>query len=419
MHLSSEEAPSAENLRNFHCHLRKPFTQGNLSRILEVVQQAFRAPQVMPDSKESEQSDLSTAMQEWRSRRLSKMKSKDSVRNVRRQLLQARQEGGPSLSYLEEVFTGEWPGRCFCHDHRLLGQGATADVFLGQWRSTTEGEPLQPVAIKVFKTSSSCDRAFSRELAIGSRLRHPNLGAIYAGSSRAPYVLIQEYCMGGTLHKLLHPAPLPAEGQARLEPAAAAGIPTLKQRFQIALGVARAIAFFHEAKPPVVHRDLKSENVMLLQPLTSPDDVPVAKVVDFGLSRAVKAGGSWDPKLHSGPMTRQVGSLRWMAPEMLLTGEYNESVDTYAFGLLFFELLTLMVPYGEDERHLPKRLELFVTDGGRPDEVPTSPGLHEAPTWAISLMRRAWAQVPADRPPFTEIVAEIERAIGEPPFPAP
>lgn len=179
--------------------------------------------------------------------------------------------------------------------------------------------------------------------------------------------------------------------------------PTLTQRLKIALDVARGMAYLHGLDPRVMHRDLKTENVILARELLYQEEVPMAKVVDFGLSRAMARGAT--------DLTRLVGTPRWMAPETMTGGLYDGSVDIYAFALLLYECLALCVPFGDDERALPQRLELFVASGGRPDDIQP---LRDAPPWAEALLRRAWAQQPTDRPSFAEIVAELEAHFTDP-----
>ncbi|GLD99044.1 hypothetical protein PINS_up007762 [Pythium insidiosum] len=106
-----------------------------------------------------------------------------------------------------------------------------------------------------------------------------------------------------------------------------------REKTQIALDVAQALAYAHSFNPPLVHRDLKARNVLLTSELRG-------KLSDFGVSRYYT---------ESGTMTKGVGSTRWMAPEVM-TGSsksYTEACDIYSFGVLLTEMDTHRVPYAD------------------------------------------------------------------------
>lgn len=85
---------------------------------------------------------------------------------------------------------------------------------------------------------------------------------------------------------------------------------------RIAEGAARGMNYLHFGKPPVLHRDLKSANILL-------DDSYNAKVADFGLSRL---------KAQERSMTGNCGTVQWMAPEILANESYAEPADVYSYG---------------------------------------------------------------------------------------
>jgi len=101
-----------------------------------------------------------------------------------------------------------------------------------------------------------------------------------------------------------------------------------KQKMICALGISEGLVYLHSFNPKIIHRDLKSANILLNADLQ-------AKITDFGVSR----------KLDIETMTADIGTFRWMAPEVLTSGHYSESADIFSFGVILSELDTHGIPY--------------------------------------------------------------------------
>ncbi|KAF4322632.1 hypothetical protein JM18_005126 [Phytophthora kernoviae] len=99
-------------------------------------------------------------------------------------------------------------------------------------------------------------------------------------------------------------------------------------KVKIALHVSHALTYLHSLDQPILHRDLKSRNILLNEDLD-------AKVTDFGVSR----------EIATETMTTGIGSSLWMAPEVMTGGRYNEKADIFSFGVVLSELDTQMLPY--------------------------------------------------------------------------
>jgi serine/threonine protein kinase len=173
-----------------------------------------------------------------------------------------------------------------------IGTGCTAQVFTGTWRG-------REVAVKRLPTDEKMTPFFVRELGVMSRTRHPNLVRLLGfchGASTFDVVL--EICRGGNLFSLLHISDVEV---------------TTRQQYKIAQDTAKGMAYLHGLTPPVVHRDLKSLNVLLCEPIETLEDVPLAKVTDFGLAKMRFDGGgprSWPPFQDCQPSGRRRRRLR-------------------------------------------------------------------------------------------------------------
>merc|ERR1712080_99106 len=100
----------------------------------------------------------------------------------------------------------------------------------------------------------------------------------------------------------------------------------------------------------VVHRDLKSLNLLLASKVEG-QDMPCTKISDFGLARPLPADAVMSSASESSPveqslgmMTGGVGTYHWMAPEILTGRSYDERVDVYSYGVVLYELLCRRIP---------------------------------------------------------------------------
>lgn len=258
----------------------------------------------------------------------------------------------------------------------LLGTGSTAEVYRASWHGTD-------VAVKKLRSSGQLSTEFRREILVLLRLRHPNLVLFMGACTQSPSALIiSEFCAGGTVFALLHQ-------QRKLAL-------SWKQRLHFALDVAKGVNFLHRRQ--VVHRDLKSLNLLLANAVQTSDDVPQVKVSDFGLSRVFKADQV------SACMTSGAGTYHWMAPEVLSGQSYDEKIDVYSYGICLFEFITRRIPY-EGSGLEPVSIAVAVSKGRRPDMSCIPP---DCPADLRFTMECCWAHRPSGRPGFDTILETLK-----------
>ena len=205
------------------------------------------------------------------------------------------------------------------HLGHLVGSGGFAKVYkcsLGR----------QPAVCKVIPAENLNDEItylLTNECTIWSKLAHRNIVSFYGMAwNPASIWLLGEFMPNGSLleyHQKKRKAQAPP--------------PTDLELINKLIQVADGMAYLHAMDPPILHRDLKSANVML-----SEGGKRLA-IADFGLARYCAA--------HGKSMTAETGSYRWMAPEVIRHEPYNERCDVYSFGILAWEMMTYRVPFDE------------------------------------------------------------------------
>lgn len=218
--------------------------------------------------------------------------------------------------------------------------------------------------------ASFLEKQFTSEVALLLRLRHPNILTFIAACKKPPvFCIITEYLAGGSLRKYLH----------QQEPHSVPHELVLK----LALDIARGMKYLHSQG--ILHRDLKSENLLL-------DEDMCVKVADFGISCLESQCGS---------AKGFTGTYRWMAPEMIREKHHTKKVDVYSFGIVLWELLTALIPF---DNMTPEQAAFAVSHKNARPPLPS-----ECP-WAFSnLINRCWSSNPNKRPHFVEIVSILER----------
>ncbi len=203
-----------------------------------------------------------------------------------------------------------------------IGAGAMGEVYLVEHIHIGRRE-----AIKVLRPEMAADprlaQRFRREARAINRLRHPNIIGIYDFGQLPDgrLYLTMEYAHGEAVDKLVR-----REGRVEVPRA-------LHILHQLSL------AIDHAHSHDVVHRDLKPNNLVLVEERGRPD---VVKVLDFGLAKVVDAGGSGDELTLRGEL---FGTPEYMAPERMAGGRDDPRSDLYAIGCIATELITGKPPF--------------------------------------------------------------------------
>nr|GMD90543.1 probable protein kinase At2g41970 [Ipomoea batatas] len=177
----------------------------------------------------------------------------------------------------------------------LVGEGSYGRVF-----SATLSSGEQVAIKKLDTTSPEPDSDFAAQLSTVSRLKNDHfvtlLGYCLEADNR---ILVYEFATSGSLHDVLH-------GRKGVQGAEPGPVLTWNQRVKCAYGAARGLEFLHEkVQPPIVHRDIRSSNVLLFDDFT-------AKIADFNLTNQSSDTAA---RLHS---TRVLGTFGYHAPELIL-----------------------------------------------------------------------------------------------------
>mmetsp|Transcript_17559 Transcript_17559/g.42215 ORF Transcript_17559/g.42215 Transcript_17559/m.42215 type:complete len:314 (+) Transcript_17559:31-972(+) len=262
----------------------------------------------------------------------------------------------------------------------MFAEGTTAHVYLGRLRG-------RQVAIKKINIDQNqlkgviqhALKSFDREAMVWPHVQHPNVVQLLGVQTR-PLLLVSEYCAGGSLFDLLH-------NNRALDL-------SWLQRTKMLLDVACAMNYLHTFEPQIIHRDLKSLNILLVEALHSSRDVPDVKISDFGFAR-IKTTKQW------GMMTKDAGTFHWMAPEVV-DGHYSEMVDVFSYAMIMYEALCRRIPFQE----LPPSVAVLKTvRGERPPLDAVSPG---CPEMLTDLMQQCWNKDPKDRAQFARIVGLLQ-----------
>ncbi|XP_073368039.1 leucine-rich repeat receptor protein kinase HPCA1-like [Aegilops tauschii subsp. strangulata] len=272
----------------------------------------------------------------------------------------------------------------FSETHEI-GSGGYGKVYKGKIANG------QIAAIKRAQQGSMQGAAeFKNEIELLSRVHHKNLVSLVGFCyEQGEQMLVYEYISNGTLRDNLM-----GKGGIQLD---------WMKRLKIAIGSAKGLAYLHElANPPIIHRDIKSTNILLDESLT-------AKVADFGLSKLVS-------DTQKGHVSTQVkGTLGYLDPEYYMTQQLSEKSDVYSFGVVMLELLTSRQPI-EKGKYIVREIRTAIDQYDQEYYGLKSlidPAIRDSAKLVgfrrfVQLAMECVEESAADRPSMNDVVKELE-----------
>ncbi|XP_066537252.1 receptor-interacting serine/threonine-protein kinase 2 [Hoplias malabaricus] len=272
-------------------------------------------------------------------------------------------------------------------DLHYISKGGFGTVFRAQhsdWRTT--------VAIKCLKLDSPVGErernCLLKEAEVLHKARFNHIIQIF-GVCNEPefFCIVTEFMTNGSLDELLH--------EKNMYPAVAWPL-RLRVLYEIALGV----NFLHNMSPPLLHHDLKTQNILL-------DGEYHVKIADFGLSKwrqlSISKGSGSKP-------VEMGGTVIYMPPEEYEPNKSRRAdvkQDMYSYAIIMWEVLSRRIPF-EDATN-PMQIMFSVLRGLRPDTGPDSlPTDIPSRETLISLMTSGWTANPDERPSFLNCLIELE-----------
>ncbi|XP_030964651.1 putative wall-associated receptor kinase-like 16 [Quercus lobata] len=267
----------------------------------------------------------------------------------------------------------------------IIGRGGFGTVYKGLLPDN------RIVAIKKSKTVNERQiEQFINEVVVLSQINHRNVVKLLGCclETQIP-LLVYEFIPNGTLFEYIHHKNK-------------ASTVSWEIRLRIAAETAEALSYLHfAASPPIIHRDVKSSNILL-------DSTHTAKVSDFGASRLV-------PLDQTQLATMMQGTLGYLDPEYMQTSQLTEKSDVYSFGVVLVELLmgekALSFDKPEEERSLAIRFLSFLNDNRLFEILEkhiAKEGKAEQLKEVANLAKRCLQLKGQDRPTMKEVATELE-----------
>ncbi|KAL2650854.1 hypothetical protein R1flu_018982 [Riccia fluitans] len=285
-------------------------------------------------------------------------------------------------------------------ESNIIGMGGAGTVYRGEF--------LGGDIVAVKRLWGSCkpqvgrDQGFSAEVDLLGSIRHRNIVRLLGFcTNHEMNLLIYEYMPNGSLGELLHGWKNGSNRDGKKVNILADWL----TRFNVAMGVAQGLAYLHhDCCPPIVHRDVKSNNILL-------DSNMEARVADFGLAKLFESNQS---------MSLVAGSYGYIAPEYAYTLKVDEKSDIYSLGVVFLELLTGKQPVESTEFGESVNIVDWVTRKMQskeglsevldPDVGSGCNSVQEEMIMVLRIALLCTSRLPKDRPSMRDVVTMLSEA---------
>lgn len=282
---------------------------------------------------------------------------------------------------------------------KLLGSGQYGTIYLAKWRKTI-------VVAKLFhKVSDQQINLIKKEIQIMTKLHHPNIIQLF-GYMTNPFIIVMEYIEGTNLNNIILFDNL-------INSINSFGRISYKTKVNICLQIARGLVYLHQRKPTyIIHRDLKPTNILITKEFK-------VKIIDFGVSKLLSNNGniiissnpdlttiSADGKTNTIVYTNNVGTVRYMAPEVYKTSVYSYKIDIYSLGIIMYELFEdkrYDLDESSSDKFKIKILKNFKASWS------CFMGFHRTSSKIRKLVEQCWDLDSTKRPSANEIVTYLEK----------
>lgn len=283
----------------------------------------------------------------------------------------------------DDVITAKRIPRDKVRMKKIISRGAFGEVCEGVFNG-------KQVAVKMLlpQTRGNLQQVneFLAEAKMTATMDHPHIVAFVgvAWDSLSDLCVVLEFMDGGDLRALL------SKYEESRHP-----VGFDRQKTTIALQICHALTYLHSLMPAVIHRDLKSRNILLNRALE-------AKITDFGISRE---------RLDQ-TMTAGVGTSLWMAPEVMLGERYDVKADMFSFGVVLSELDLHTLPYAQAKEQVRDSNGRRLPDAAILQQVAMGHLQVEfskaSPQSIVELGRACISVNPSDRPTAAEALYRLQ-----------
>ncbi|XP_057454468.1 LRR receptor-like serine/threonine-protein kinase IOS1 isoform X1 [Lotus japonicus] len=272
---------------------------------------------------------------------------------------------------------------------RILGKGGFGNVYHGLIYDTQ-------VAVKVLSPSSVQGYPqFVTEVKLLMRVHHKNLTSLVGYCNEENNIgLIYEYMANGNLDEHLSGKKSPAK------------LLSWEDRLKIAVDAAQGLEYLHHGcKPPIIHRDVKSANILLNGNFQ-------AKLADFGLSKSFPA----DEGSHL--FTAVAGTLGYLDPEYYSSNRLTEKSDVYSFGVVLLEIITSQPAIAKtpEKTHIKEWVSSMLSNGDIKNIVDSrlQEDFDTSSVWkAVEIGMVCVSTSPArTRPSMSDVVTELKESLA-------